>query len=247
MSEPAPQQPVVNRAPKRKMGWIARILVVGGSLGTVMGVGLAIVFAAFKLPAASMWPTLSVGERVFVNRLAKQPFRGSLVVFRHPEHRQSTFAKRIVGLAGDTVAVKDGQVTINGWKVPRCMVGRASYRDEEMPGNSGRHDGTLFVEWLGIASYLVFEEKTAVAVEGETHEWKVAPGQYFVLGDNRNNSHDSRQWFAGAGGGVPLEDTLGRIVGHDTPQLPPGAGDLEPALAACLAKRPAETDPPAPK
>jgi signal peptidase I len=228
---------------RKRMGWITRILVAGGSLGTVMGVGLALVFGSYKLPSGSMWPTFAVGDRVFVNKLAKQPFRGALVVFRYPEHRESMFSKRIVGLAGDVVSENGGEISINGWKIPRCKVGKASYRDESMPGDEGRHEGTLFVEWLGIASYLVFEENTG-SVRGEAHEWKVAPDQYFVLGDNRFNSHDSRQWFAGAGGGVPLADTMGRVVGHEAAQLPKGAGELEPALAACLSKRPEQTDPP---
>ena len=226
---------------KRTMTWIKRLLIGGGSLGTLMGVGLGLVFGIHKLPSGSMWPTLTVGERLFTTRLATQPFRGVVLVFRHPEHRGQLFAKRVVGLAGDVVSVKGGEVTINGWNVPRCVVGRASYREQDMGGESGKHEGTLFVEWLGLASYLVFEEKSSFAEPGE---WKVAPGEYFVLGDNRNNSHDSRMWFGGKGGGVPLADTKGRIVGHETAEVPTGAEDLAPALAACLAKRPAQTDPP---
>jgi signal peptidase I len=238
-----PEQPRVDLAPKRKMGWITRILIAGGSLGTVMGIGLALVFASYKLPSGSMWPTLPAGERLLANKLAKQPFRGSLMVFRYPEHRESLFAKRVVGLAGDVVRTEKSELSINGWKVPRCSVGRASYL-ETMPGDGTKHEGTLFVEWLGVATYLVFAESNSLAMDGE---WKVAPDEYFVIGDNRNNSHDSRMWFGGAGGGVPLEDTMGRVVGHEGVQLPPGAGELGPALAACLQKRPDQTDPPLPK
>ncbi len=241
MTEPAPAP----ARPKRRMGWIGRILLAGGSLGTLMGVGLALVFASYKLPSGSMWPTFAVGDRLFASKLAKQPFRGSLMIFRYPEHRGSLFAKRIVGLEGDVVSIKEGAPVINGWKVPRCMVGRATFRDVTMPGDEGKHEGALAVEWLGIATYLVFEEKTSVGTPGEGTEWKVAAGEYFTLGDNRNNSHDSRSWFNGKGGGVPVGDTIGRVVGHEAVVLPPGAEDLGPALAACLAKHPGQTDPPA--
>jgi signal peptidase I len=252
-SPPAPVKPkrfdssAADLESKRTMTWLKRLLIGGGSLGTLMGVGLGLVFGVHKLPSGSMWPTLEVGERIFTTRLAKQPFRGVVLVFRHPEHREQLFAKRVVGLAGDVVSVSGTEVTINGWKVPRCVVGHASFRDQDPSGEGAKHEGTLLVEWLGLASYLVFEEKTAFGLPGEGREWKVAPGQYFVLGDNRNNSHDSRMWFGGEGGGVPLADTQGRIVGHETAEVPKGAEDLAPALAACLAKRPPQTDPPPPK
>lgn len=232
-----------DREAKRTMTWIKRLLIGGGSLGTLMGVGLGLIFGVHKLPSGSMWPTLSVGERLFTTRVAKQPFRGVVLVFHHPEHREQLFAKRVVGLAGDVVKANGGELSINGWQVPRCLVGRASYRDQDPGGEGSKHEGTLFVEWLGIASYLVFEEKDSLAPAGE---WKVAPGEYFVLGDNRNNSHDSRMWFGGKGGGVPIGDTTGRVVGHESAEVPKGAEDLAPALAACLAKRPPVTDPPSP-
>lgn len=242
MSEPPPPSTAPPAAPpKRRVGWITRILIGGGGLGTAMGIGLALVFAPFKVPSGSMWPTLKTGERVIVNKAAKQPFRGVFVVFRYPEKRDQLFAKRIVGLPGDVIMVRDGAVTINDWNVPRCQVGRASYSDEE-----SKHEGMLFVEFLGTATYLVFEEKASWA-GGLQGPYTVKPNEFFVLGDNRNNSHDSRMWFGGQGGGVVFGDCIGRIVGYEEVRLPGGAEDLAPALAACLAKRPAETDPPPPK
>jgi signal peptidase I len=250
MTEPeAPAQPKAkvfdssasDRESKRTMTWIKRLLIGGGSLGTLMGVGLGLVFGVHRNPSASMWPTLEVGERIFTTRLAKQPFRGVVLVFHHPEHREQLFAKRVVGLAGDVVATTGGELSINGWKVPRCMVGRASYRDQDGSGEGGKHEGTLFVEWLGLASYLVFEEKDSQAAVGE---WTVAPGQYFVLGDNRNNSHDSRMWFGGRGGGVPHELVRGTPIGLDGPVLPKSAAGLQPALDACMKSRPAADPPP---
>ncbi len=68
-----------------------------------------------------------------------------------------------------------------------------------------------------------------------------------MLGDNRNNSHDSRMWNMGQGGGVPFGNTLGRLRGHEVPELPAnaeGAAALAPAIADCLAKRPSQTTPP---
>jgi signal peptidase I len=230
--------------PKRRRSWITVLVVAGGSLGTVMGVGLALVFGAYKLPSASMWPTLGMGDRLFANKLATQPFRGSLMIFRYPEHRESMFAKRIVGVENDVVAIKNARLVINGWEVPRCEVGRATFRD---PADDSKHEGTLSLEWLGLATYLVFEEKMAFGAPGDGSEWRVAKGEYFVMGDNRNNSHDSRMWFGGKGGGVPLSNTIGRIVGHEEVKLPAGAEELGPALAACLSRPPQQTDPPGPK
>jgi signal peptidase I len=216
--------------------------VLGGGALVGLVVARLFFFVPFKQPSGSMYPTLIAGEHLLVSAIDKTPKRGSVLVFRYPEHREQHLCKRVIGLAGEVVEVKSGRVYVNGWEVPRCFVGKHAYDDVE----GQHHEGELFLEHLGDATYLVFEEKGALFsdVQGP---YRAAPDEYFVLGDNRNNSHDSRMWFGGQGGGVPNGDTIGRVRAHDEPKLPPGAESLRPALDACLAKRPAETNPPASK
>lgn len=249
---PAPALAPAPAPPKNEkvfVRWVVGFIAAGCVVGAAAGSGLALVFAAYKIPAASMWPTFALGEHVFANKLAKEPERGAIMVFRFPENRQQSFAKRVVGLPGDELTIADGEVSINGWKVPRCNLGPAWYRDADGPGDEVKHEGMVAVEFLGAASYLVFDDKGAPAAERQG-PYDVKAGEYFVLGDNRGNSHDSRTWFAGQGGGVPLADTVGRVRGYDVPLVRKdieGLAGLAPALDACLAKRPKETTPPPPK
>jgi len=235
--------------PKRRIPRFIVVTMIGGAVcGTLMGIATAVVFKAYKMPAGSMWPTVVARETVLANRYAK-PDRAAIVVFRYPEQRTQLFAKRIVGLPGDRISVhKDGELSINGWRVPRCNVGRAWFRSDD-PSDTEKHQGMLAVEFLGTATYLVFEDEIVPGTIGEGMEWKVPAGEYFVLGDNRNNSHDSRAWFGGKGGGVPTSDVVGSVYGRTEVRLPKGEGTdgLAPGLATCLSQRPAQTEPPRPQ
>jgi signal peptidase I len=246
----APPAPDRAARPAKKVfaRWVVGVILAGCVVGAAAGIALALVFGAYDLPAGSMWPTLVAGDRVFANKLSKEPERGAVVVFRLPENRQVSYVKRIVGMPGDELSLAHGELSINGWKVPRCNVGPAWYRDREAGQQSAKHEGMLAVEYLGAAAYLVFDDASGVD-PGAQGPYRVKAGEYFVIGDNRRNSHDSRTWRAAEGGGVPVGDTLGRVRGHDLPELRndlEGVAGLGPALAACLAKRPGETTPPPP-
>jgi signal peptidase I len=257
------------------------------SIGIAVGVALllrAFVVEAFKIPSGSMLPTLQIQDHIFVNKFAygptvpftksrlferMPPAYGDVMVFEfpdpNPQNPRQDFIKRVIARPGDTLAVESGHPVINGWKVPSCLVGNYEFRE----GDDGSHKrGDLYVEYLGEHSYLTLYEEDRF--DGRQGPYQVAPGEVWVLGDNRNNSSDSRAWNGGRGGGVPFANIKGRALfvwmsfGADggitwdrllvnvmgRPRLPKEApAALTAAIDRCLATRPpiAETTPPPPK
>lgn len=113
------------------------------------------------IPSSSMVDTIQIGDRVFGNRLAytkEEPERGDIVIFKYPDDESQLFIKRIIGLPGDKIVIKDGLVYLNDAEEPL----EENYVAEEPTGNFG--------------PYYVPEDS------------------YFMLGDNRNYSKDSRLW-----------------------------------------------------
>jgi signal peptidase I len=206
------------------------------------------VVEAFKIPAGSMMPTLVVGDHLFVDKTRKGG-RGEVIVFPFPEHPEQDFVKRIVGLPGERLEFHDGHPRINGVDVPKCRVGTYAYDEEDAP--STHVEGDVYVEVLDGHPYLAFYEQSGFT-SGDQGPYVVQPGEVFVLGDNRNRSHDSRMWNGGVGGGVPASSVRGVPIavwlsvndrgvdwsrfGHAIDDLrAPGAPDLDPKIAQCLA------------
>ncbi len=250
------------------------------SIGVAILVALllrAVVVEAFKIPSGSMKPTLQIGDHIFVSKFAYgpkiplidkrvlenlPPRRGDVIVFEYPDinlsNERQDFIKRVIAIPGDTLEVDSGHPIINGWRVPSCKVGKYS---EEEPAGLGRHSGDLFVEFLEDTAYLALYDDHHFAQRQGPYE--VAPGEVWVMGDNRHNSLDSRAWQRGGGrlgAGVPYANIKGRamivwfpasrmlvnVMGK--PLLPDGAPpELVQAIDRCLSQRPpaAETVPPA--
>jgi signal peptidase I len=238
----------------------ARLPVVGTILWGLALVGAAeaqsfgtrrYVTEAYKMPSGSMIPTLLVGDHVMIDKL-RSPRRGDVVVFPFPEHPDQKFVKRIVGMPGETLAFRQGHPVINGVEVPSCRVGSAAYVDVESATTN--HEGDVYVERLEGRAYLTFYDRAGGLFPAEQGPYAVGGDEYFMVGDNRWNSHDSRMWYGGRGGGVPtgtvtgtpfviwLSSKTGGLdwtrIGLDpqVPHLPESMKQLQPALDACLAR-----------
>ncbi|HVY49378.1 MAG TPA: signal peptidase I [Minicystis sp.] len=265
------------------------------SIGIAVAVALllrAFVVEAFKIPSGSMIPTLMIGDHIFVNKFTYGPLipwtdkrvfgrlppaRADVMVFKYPENKEQDFIKRVIAIPGDKLEALDGRPIINGWIVPHCHAGQFH--------NEGR-TSELYVEFLGDKAFLtLFDQPTTEKACSTNDEcdaglschagycgvyqgpFFAGPDEVWVMGDNRNNSHDSRTWRGGLGAGVPFENIKGRAmfvwmsfgpgggIAEDRlfvnvlgkPKLPAGQ---DPALQAgvdrCMKERPplAESTPP---
>jgi signal peptidase I len=173
-------------------------------------------FEPFRIPSASMTPTLVTGDFIFVNKFAYglrlpvlntkfveigEPLRGDVVVFRLPSDPRVNYVKRVVGLPGDVVDyhAANKRITINGELVPIEMVG--PYKEE--PGTQ------LGWEQLGERRHRVL--LTPGAAQSPGGQYVVPADHYFVMGDHRDNSQDGR--FREIVGFVPEDNLVGRATG----------------------------------
>jgi len=210
----------------------------------------AFVVEAFRIPSASMVPSLLVGDHLLVSKLSyglrlplanrwiarwSEPRRGDVVVFANPVEPGRDYIKRVIGLPGDVIELRDQVVYVNGVPQPRQPAGEMAYDESDVTGQwstdtcpawretlasgaVGAPDGSspaLLAEAFraaaarGVSSHLLVQCRRARPGEREGPFEKVEPGHVFVLGDNRDRSSDSR---SGGGWQVPIDNVKGKAA-----------------------------------
>ncbi|MEI2454646.1 signal peptidase I [Lysobacter firmicutimachus] len=159
----------------------------------------------FRIPSNSMMPTLLTGDFILVNKFTYglrlpitnhkvlamgEPERGDVVVFRPPHHPEQDWIKRVIGLPGDKIVYRDGRLTVNGEPIAYAPVGVYQGR-----GNGVEMTGAQELrEQVGKHMHNILLRTESPLLDQGEGEWEVPEGQYFVMGDNRDNSEDSRYW-----------------------------------------------------
>ncbi|BBB27369.1 signal peptidase I [Amphritea japonica] len=162
----------------------------------------------FQIPSGSMKPTLEVGDFILVNKWhygfrlpvlgtkvipMNDPQRGDVVVFKYPKDPRVNYIKRVVGLPGDRVGYQNKTIFINGKPQTQTLLAQLPPQKPQL---------LLTEEQLGDVSHQLYRDVSPPRIDAE---WVVPEGHYFVMGDNRDNSNDSRFW-----GYVPDELLVGK-------------------------------------
>lgn len=173
------------------------------------------IFGLYIVPTGSMLPTIQLDDFLYVNKLAYavhmpfstkplhilgQPARGDIAVFDYPANPNVEYIKTIVGLPGDHITYKDKQLYINGKKLPKKFIQQTIEPDN---ANLGTTVVDEYQEQIGDTSHHIYQSPKLPA--GNFENLVVPQGKYFAMGDNRDNSDDSRSW-----GFVPADYLVGK-------------------------------------
>ena len=201
---------IVQRLMRNKHSRLYSVIETIASLFVVFFLVLVIrsfLIEPFRIPSGSMIPTLKVGDFILVNKYEygirlpvirskimnnNTPARGDVVVFKYPRNTKSDFIKRVIGLPGDDVRYQNRTLYINEKEIKRTIIIDKSSATQKRYSE----------QFLNKPHDIVLYNKALVH---STTSWKVPAGHYFVMGDNRDNSNDSRSW-----GFVPESHLVGR-------------------------------------
>ena len=167
----------------------------------------------FRIPSGSMMPTLLIGDFILVNKFTygirvpvlntkiidlNLPERGDIAVFRFPKNPKVDYIKRVVGVPGDRIKYDNKKILVNGKPAKQVSLGRYTGVGQGVDMTGAEH---LVEDLVGIEHSILIMHGTRI-IDGE---FTVPPGQYFMMGDNRDNSNDGRYW-----GMVPEENLVGK-------------------------------------
>ncbi|MCQ4161339.1 signal peptidase I [Roseomonas sp. GC11] len=211
---------------KKTGGWAESIKTVVYAGLIAIGVR-TVAFEPFNIPSGSMIPTLLVGDYLFVSKYAygysrhsmpfspalfdgrlfgSLPARGDVAVFKYPRDNSTDYIKRIIGLPGDRIQMRGGRLFLNGQEVPRESLGLYTVEGDGQPMR--RYRETLPGSTTPGPVRHEILEATDDGPYDNTPEFVVPPNHVFAMGDNRDNSLDSREM--NAVGFVPVENLVGR-------------------------------------
>ncbi len=176
-------------------------------------------YEPFQIPSGSMLPTLEIGDFILVNKYTyglrlpvigtkvlsvNDPQRGDVMVFKEPANPNINFIKRVIGVPGDKITYVNKTLYVNGDKIPESFVGE---RMDDFDAHIGlRPVYRIYDESIGDVTHEIRKDMMIPNRRAEG-EWIVPEGEYFVMGDNRDRSNDSRFW-----GFVPDNNVVGKAV-----------------------------------
>ena len=184
---------------KKKKSTIREYIEAFAVAGILAFIIRTFLFQAFKIPSGSMVPTLLIGDHIIVEKFLYHtplPFssaalrnikHGDIIVFEYPKDPEKDFIKRVIGLPGDIIEIKAGTLWLNSQPV----------REQPAPDGTTMppdENGTLFIEEINSTKHRTLHKNQRSMLSMEYGPVTVPADSYFVMGDNRDNSSDSRVW-----------------------------------------------------